>query len=269
MEIKLPYMPDRPAKPRDEGLTMMMDKGLSIRDTENFIESSSEYTDLVKLGFGTAVVTGKILETKIRLYQESKIKVYLGGTLFEAFAIRDMVDDYVKLMERLKLDTAEISDGSMYMHHQQKLDYISRLSKYGTVLSEVGSKQKGVEIPDDVWIEMMKTELATGAWKVIAEARESGTVGIYHNDGTANEELISHITGQIKPGKILWEAPTGKQQVWFVKLLGANVNLGNIAPVDVIPLECLRRGLRGDTFFDFLPDRLKEYRPDSGKYVKI
>jgi phosphosulfolactate synthase len=269
MEIKLPYMPDRPAKPRDEGLTMMMDKGLSIRDTENFIESSSEYTDLVKLGFGTAVVTGKILETKIRLYQESKIKVYLGGTLFEAFAIRDMVDDYIKLLETLKLDTAEVSDGSMYMHHRQKLDYISRLSKYVTVLSEVGSKQKGVEIPDDVWIEMMKTELATGAWKVIAEARESGTVGIYHNDGTANEELISHITGQIKPGKILWEAPTGKQQVWFVKLLGANVNLGNIAPVDVIPLECLRRGLRGDTFFDFLPERLKEYRPDSGKYAKI
>jgi phosphosulfolactate synthase len=269
MEIKLPYMPDRPAKPRDEGLTMMMDKGLSIRDTENFIETSSEHTDLVKLGFGTAVVTEKIIETKIRLYQESKIRVYLGGTLFEAFAIRDMFDDYVKLIERLKLDTAEISDGSMYMPHEQKLDYISRLSKYVTVLSEVGSKQKGVEIPDDVWIEMMKTELATGSWKVIAEARESGTVGIYHNDGTANEELISHITGRIKPDKILWEAPSGKQQVWFVKLLGSNVNLGNIAHVDVVPLECLRLGLRGDTFFDFLPVGLNEYRPDSGKYKKL
>jgi phosphosulfolactate synthase len=269
MEIKLPYIPERPLKPRGEGLTMMMDKGLSIRETENFIESSSEHTDLVKLGFGTAVVTGKIIETKIRLYRESKIRVYLGGTLFEAFIIRDMFDDYLKLIESLKLDTAEISDGSMYMPHKQKLDYISRLSKYVTVLSEVGSKQKGVEIPDDVWIEMMKTELATGAWKVIAEARESGTVGIYHNDGTANEELISQITAQIKPGKILWEAPTGKQQVWFVKLLGANVNLGNIAPVDVIPLECLRRGLRGDTFLDFLPDRFKEYRPDSGKYEKL
>jgi phosphosulfolactate synthase len=269
MEIKLPYMPDRPSKPREEGLTMMMDKGLSVRDAENFIESSSVYTDLVKLGFGTAVVTGKIIETKVRLYQESKIKVYLGGTLFEAFAIRDMFDDYLKLIEKLKLDTAEISDGSMYMPHQQKLDYIRRLSKYVTVLSEVGSKQKGVEIPDDVWIEMMKTELSTGSWKVIAEARESGTVGIYHNDGTANEELISNITGRISPDKILWEAPTGKQQVWFVKLLGANVNLGNIAPVDVIPLECLRCGLRGDTFFDFLPDRFKEFRPDSAKYETL
>ena len=269
MEIKLPYMPDRPAKPREEGLTMMMDKGLSIRDTENFLETSSGHTDLVKFGFGTAVVTAKIIEAKIRLYQEANIKVYLGGTLFEAYAIRDMFNDYVKLIESLKLDTAEISDGSMYMPHDQKLDYIVRLSKYVTVLSEVGSKQKGVEIPDEIWIEMMKTELSAGSWKVIAEARESGTVGIYHNDGSANEDLISHITDQIKPDKILWEAPTGKQQVWFVKLLGPNVNLGNIAPVDVVPLECLRRGLRGDTFFDFLPSSLKDSRPDSGKYKKL
>jgi len=269
MEIKLPYIPERPSKPRENGLTMMMDKGLSIRDAENFIETCSGYTDLVKLGFGTAVVTGNILETKIRLYQEAKVKVYLGGTLFEAFAIRGMVDDYLKLIDKLKLDTAEISDGSMYMPHQQKLDYIRKLSAHVTVLSEVGSKQKGVEIPDDIWIEMMKTELATGSWKVIAEARESGTVGIYHNDGSANEELISHITGKIESGKILWEAPTGKQQVWFVKLLGAGANLGNIAPVDVIPLECLRLGLRGDTFFDFLPAALKEYRPESDKYRNI
>lgn len=269
MEIKLPFMPERPSKPRQNGLTMMMDKGLSVRDVENFVETGAGYTDLVKLGFGTAVVTGKILETKISLYREAGLKVYLGGTLFEAFAIRGMVDDYLKLLDRLKLDTAEISDGSMYMPHHQKLEYIEKLSAHVTVLSEVGSKQKGVEIPDNIWIEMMKTELSTGSWKVIAEARESGTVGIYHNDGSANEELITHITGQIEPGKILWEAPTGKQQVWFVKLMGANVNLGNIAPVDVIPLECLRLGLRGDTFFDFLPAELKEYRPDSDKYKKI
>jgi phosphosulfolactate synthase len=269
MEIKLPYLPERPAKPRDTGLTMMMDKGLSIADAESFCETCAGYTDLVKLGFGTAVVTGAILEKKISIYRQANIRVYLGGTLFEAFAIRGLFDDYLKLIEKLKLDTAEISDGSMYMPHQQKLDYIRKLSKYVTVLSEVGSKQKGVEIPDDVWIEMMKTELTTGSWKVIAEARESGTVGIYHNDGSANEELISHITAQVEPGKILWEAPTGKQQVWFVKLRGANVNLGNIAPVDVIPLECLRKGLRGDTFFDFLPGELKEYKPDSEKYKKI
>lgn len=262
-------MPDRLLKPREKGLTMMMDKGLSIRDVENFIETSAAYTDLVKLGFGTAVVTDHIIEIKIKLYQEANIKAYLGGTLFEAFVIRGMFDDYIELVEKLKLDTAEISDGSMYMPHQQKLDFISKLSKYVTVLSEVGSKQKGVEIPDDIWIEMMKTELAAGSWKVIAEARESGTVGIYHNDGSANEELISNITSRIEASKILWEAPTGKQQVWFIKLQGANVNLGNIAPVDVIPLECLRRGLRGDTFFDFLPEKLREYRPDSAKYKEL
>ncbi len=269
MEIKLPYIPERPSKQREIGLTMMMDKGLSIRDVESFVETCSGYTDLVKLGFGTAVVTAPILETKIKLYREANIKVYLGGTLFEAYAIRGMFDDYLKLIDKLKLDTAEVSDGSMYMPHQQKLDYIRKLSAHVTVLSEVGSKQKGIEIPDEIWIEMMKTELTAGSWKVIAEARESGTVGIYHNDGSANEELISHIASQIESGKILWEAPTGKQQVWFVKLLGVNVNLGNIAPIDVIPLECLRRGLRGDTFFDFLPAEMKEYRPDSGKYKKI
>ncbi|MBN2273404.1 MAG: phosphosulfolactate synthase [Bacteroidales bacterium] len=269
MEIKLPYMPDRPEKPRKNGITMMMDKGLSIREVENFIETAGKYADIVKLGFGTAIVTTDLIETKIRLYQEAKIKVYLGGTLFEVFAIRGMFDEYLKLLEKLKLDTAEISDGSMYMPHEQKLDYIRKLSRYVTVLSEVGSKQKGVEIPDEIWIAMMKTELAEGSWKVIAEARESGTVGIYHKDGSANEELISHITGQIDSEKILWEAPTGKQQVWFIKLLGAAVNLGNIAPVDIIPLECLRLGLRGDTFFDFLPDELKNYRPDSDKYKAL
>jgi phosphosulfolactate synthase len=269
MEINLPYLPDRTEKPRENGLTMMMDKGLSIREVENFIETSANYTDLVKLGFGTSVVTTNILESKIMLYQEAKIRVYLGGTLFEAFAIREMVEDYLKLVERLRLDTAEVSDGSMYMPHDQKLGFISKLSKYVTVLSEVGSKQKGVEIPDNIWIEMMKTEIETGSWKVIAEARESGTVGIYHNDGSANEELIIHITRQIDASKILWEAPSGKQQVWFMKLLGASVNLGNIAPVDVIPLECLRLGLRGDTFFDYLPDKFKEYKPDSGKYKHL
>jgi phosphosulfolactate synthase len=269
MDIKLPYLPDRQSKPRENGLTMMMDKGMGIREVESFIETSARYTDLVKLGFGTSVVTSPILETKIKLYQDAGIKVYLGGTLFEAFAIRGMVDEYLKLIGRLKLDTAEVSDGSMYMEHHRKIDYINLLSRHVTVLSEVGSKQKGVDIPDAVWIEMMKTELAAGSWKVIAEARESGTVGIYHADGSANEELIKNITQQIENGKILWEAPTGKQQVWFIKLLGHNVNLGNIAGADVVPLECLRLGLRGDTFFDFLPPGLREFRPDSGKYKHL
>jgi phosphosulfolactate synthase len=268
MNINLPFLPERPAKPRNIGLTMMMDKGLSTREAENFIENNARYTDLVKLGFGTSVVSSNV-EKKINIYQQAAIKVYLGGTLFEAFIVRNMFDEYVKLAQQLKLTTIEVSDGSMYMHHSQKVDYINRLSKHFTVLSEVGSKQKGVEIPDEVWVEMMKTELDAGAWKVIAEARESGTIGIYHSDGSANLHLINLINKKIDASSVLWEAPTGKQQAWFIKLLGANVNLGNIASNDVIPLECLRLGLRGDTFFDFLPENLMNQRPDSEKYHSL
>ena len=265
MSIYLPHLPERPAKPRNSGITMMMDKGLSTREAENFLENNAQYTDLVKLGFGTSVVCSNV-EQKIELYHNADIKVYFGGTLFEAFVIRNMFDDYLKLIQKLKLTTVEVSDGSMYMHHSRKLEYIHKLSKDFTVLSEVGSKQKGVEIPNEVWVEMMKTEIDAGAWKVIGEARESGTTGIYHSDGSANVDLVNLINSRLDASAILWEAPTGKQQAWFIKLLGPNVNLGNIAYNDVIPLECLRLGLRGDTFFDFLPSGLNEMKPDSEKY---
>ena len=143
MDIKLPFLPERPAKPRNSGLTMMMDKGLSTTEVQNFIENCAPYTDLVKLGFGTSVFTSNV-EKKIELYHNANIRVYLGGTLFEAFIIRNMFDEYVNLVQKLKLTTVEVSDGSMYMHHSQKLDFIGRLSKHFTVLSEVGSKVKGV-----------------------------------------------------------------------------------------------------------------------------
>jgi phosphosulfolactate synthase len=268
MSIILPHLPERPGKPRNNGITMMMDKGLSTREAENFLENNAKHTDLIKLGFGTSVVCSNV-ELKIELYHKADIRVYFGGTLFEAFVIRNMFEEYLELAKKLKLTTVEVSDGSMYMHHSQKLEYISKLSKHFTVLSEVGSKQKGVEIPDEVWVKMMKTELDAGAWKVIAEARESGTTGIYHSDGSANTGLINLINKELDSTAILWEAPTGKQQAWFIKLLGPNVNLGNIASNDVIPLECLRLGLRGDTFFDFLPSELVELKPDSEKYHQL
>jgi phosphosulfolactate synthase len=160
---------------------MMMDKGLGMNEVKNFIEMNGPYTDLVKLGFGTAVVSSN-LEEKIRLYQQANIRTYFGGTLFEAFVIRNKFDDYLKLLQQYGLDTVEVSDGSMYMHHSDKISYIKRLARHFKVLSEVGSKQKGVEIPDATWVEMMKAELNAGSWKVIAEARES-TTGIYHSDG--------------------------------------------------------------------------------------
>lgn len=265
MQITLPYLPERSSKPRSTGLTMMMDKGLSTGEAENFIEMNAHLTDLIKLGFGTSVASPRI-ERKISLYKEANIQTYLGGTLFEAFVIRDMFEDYIRLVDKLGLTTVEVSDGSMYLHHSDKLKFISRLSKQFRVLSEVGSKQKGVEIPDEVWVEMMKSELDAGAWKVIGEARESGTTGLYHADGSSNVQLISLINAKLRASDILWEAPTGKQQAWFIKLIGSEVNLGNIAPNDVIPLETLRLGLRGDTFFDFLPSSLKEKRPDSELY---
>lgn len=255
MNFNLPHIPERPSKPREKGITMMMDKGMSLREAENFISASGHLTDLVKLGFGTSFISNNLQE-KIKLYQDANIKVYLGGTLFEAFIVRNMFDDYRKLLDKLKLNTAEVSDGSLEMDHDKKCEYINILSKQATVLSEVGSKEEGIIIHPAKWIKMMTKELEAGSWKVIAEARESGNVGIYHRDGKAHTLLIDKILSKVPAEKIMWESPQKPQQVWFIKLLGANVNLGNIAPNDVISLETLRLGLRGDTFFHFLPKEL-------------
>jgi phosphosulfolactate synthase len=254
---ELPFIPERPAQPRNSGLTMMMDKGLSLRQAEDFLSVSGKYTDLIKLGFGTSFLTPN-LEQKIKLYHEAGMKVYLGGTLFEAFIIRNMFDDYRKLLDKLKLECAEVSDGSIEMPHDKKCEYINKLSKDRTVLSEVGSKEAGIIIHPAMWTTMMNAELQAGSWKVIAEARESGNVGIYRSNGNAHTLLINKILSKVKKDDILWEAPQKAQQVWFLKLLGHNANLGNIAYDDVIPLETLRVGLRGDTFFSHLPDKLKQ-----------
>ncbi len=255
MNFKLPYIPKRESQPRENGLTMMMDKGLSWRETENFIDASAHLTDLVKLGFGTSYVT-KDLQQKIKLYQDAGLKTYFGGTLFEAFIVRGMFDDYRKLLDQFKVDTCEVSDGSMRLNHAEKCKYITALAKDYRVLSEVGSKEEGIFISPAKWISMMKGELEAGAWKVIAEARESGTVGIYRPNGTAHVSLVNKIIANVKVENILWEAPQKSQQIWFIKQFGSNVNLGNIAPFEVIPLECLRLGLRGDTFFDALPKEI-------------
>ncbi|MBD77682.1 MAG: phosphosulfolactate synthase [Crocinitomicaceae bacterium] len=257
MNFTLPFIPERPAKPRDNGLTMMMDKGLSIREVENFIDKSGMLTDIVKLGFGTSYVTNSLKE-KIKLYHEANLKVYVGGTLFEAFLVRDKIDDYIKLMNELGLETCEVSDGSISIEHDKKCELIQRLSKDFTVLSEVGSKEEGIFISPGKWISMMTKELQAGSWKVIAEARESGNVGIYRPNGTAHTLLVNKILAAVDKDDIMWEAPKKPQQVWFIKLLGANANLGNIGPDEVIPLETLRLGLRGDTFFSYLPENIVE-----------
>lgn len=256
MNFDLDFIPDRPSQPREEGITMMMDKGLSIREVENFIDSSANYTDLVKLGFGTSYLTNNLTE-KIKLYKDAGMKVYLGGTLFEAFIVRNKFEDYIRLINDFGLNTVEVSDGSIYIHHDVKCEYISKLSEHATVLSEVGSKDADVLIPPHKWIEMIQKELEAGSWKVTAEAREGGNVGIFRNSGEIRSDLIEEINRKIEPSDILWEAPKKAQQVWFIKFLGANVNLGNIASNEIIPLECLRLGLRGDTFFQFLPKEMQ------------
>lgn len=265
MNFSLPHIPERTKQPRNNGITMMMDKGLSLREAEDFIQANGHLTDIVKFGFGTAYVTAN-LEEKLRLYRSAGLKPYFGGTLFEAFYARGRFEDYLRLLDKYDLDLAEISDGSIIINHNEKLELIHRLAKTRTVLSEVGSKDSGILISPGRWIKMMSSELEAGSWKVIAEGREAGNVGVFRPNGTAHTMLINKIIAKVKPEDILWEAPQKNQQVWFIKLFGANVNLGNIAPNEVIPLECLRLGLRGDTFFEFLPEdyaqRLKQVDSD-------
>ena len=253
MNFPLTHVPERTSGKRDFGLTMMMDKGLSLKESEHFIESSAPFTDLVKFGFGTALIT-RDLKEKVKLYKSAGLKPYFGGTLFEMFYVRGEFDAYRKFVSESGLGNVEVSDGTIKMDHEEKLECITTLAKDFEVLSEIGSKVKGVELSNEVWVSQMKTELESGAWKVIAEARESGTIGIYKSDGSANRELIDDIMKEISVDDVLWEAPNKAQQTMFIQLVGPNVNLGNIAPNEVVSLEALRCGMRGDTFFDVLPE---------------
>jgi phosphosulfolactate synthase len=259
MNFKLTHIPDRAQKPREKGVTMMMDKGLSLKETENFIEASAHLTDIVKFGFGTAFVTPNIKE-KVKLYKDAGIRTYFGGTLFEAFYVRNQMDDFKRLIDQVGMDLLEVSDGSVIIPHDEKCELISRFAKDYTVMSEVGSKEAGIIISHAKWIKMMTNELEAGSWKVIAEGRESVSVGIFRPNGKPHTMLVNKIISKVKPENILWEAPVKNQQVWFINLFGADVNLGNIAHNDMIPLECLRVGLRGDTFFNYLPEEIVNTR---------
>lgn len=251
MHYFLTDVPERTQKPREKGYTMAMDKGLSIREVEDFLSVSGDYVDIVKLGWATSYVTPN-LEHKLKVYQEAGIPVYFGGTLFEAFIVRDQFDDYRKVLDKYNMPFAEVSDGSIELNHDKKCEYIRQLKEQVTVLSEVGSKDAEKIIPPYQWIDLMQKELDAGAWKVIGEARESGNVGLFRSSGEVRSGLVQEILTKIPSEKIIWEAPQKAQQVYFIKLIGTNVNLGNIAPNDVIPLETIRLGLRGDTFDHFL-----------------
>ncbi len=247
MNFNLSQIPERILKPRGHGITMVMDKGLSLRESEDLVSGSSPHIDIVKLGFGTAYVTPN-LRQKIEVYQAAGLAVYFGGTLFEAFLVRNQFNDYLSLLKDYNIQHMEVSDGSINIPHAEKCGYIEKMTQYGTVFSEVGSKDAAHIIPPYKWIELMRGELEAGSTYVIAEAREAGTVGIYRGTGEVREGLVQEILTQIPAEKIIWEAPQKAQQLYFLELIGCNVNLGNIAPSEVIALEAMRIGLRGDTF---------------------
>jgi len=251
MHYFLTDIPERTQKPREKGYTMAMDKGLSVRQAEDFISVCGDYVDIVKLGWATSYVTPN-LDEKLNVYREAGIPFYFGGTLFEAFIVRNQFDAYRKVLDKYNMPFAEVSDGSIELDHDLKCEYIQKLKGQVTVLSEVGSKDAEKIIPPYKWIELMQKELDAGAWKVIGEAREAGNVGLFRSTGEVRSGLVQEILTKIPFEKIIWEAPQKAQQVFFIKLMGANVNLGNIAPEEVIPLETIRLGLRGDTFDHFL-----------------
>ena len=239
-------LPDRPAKPRQIGLTHVLDKGASLAEIEGLFAACGDYVDIVKLGWGTSYVTRNLRE-KLALYASLGVPVVLGGTLMEVAITQGRIDDYRRWVSELGLTHVEVSDGSIVLDHDEKLALIASLAKEFTVLSEVGSKDTAAVVAPYRWVSAIETELQAGAWKVITEARETGTAGLYRPDGEIRTGLVDEIVHTIDPTRLLFEAPQKAQQVWFIKMFGPNVNLGNIHPEEVIPLETLRLGLRSDT----------------------
>jgi phosphosulfolactate synthase len=239
-------LPERSAKPRERGITHVLDSGLSLAQVDGLVEVAGPSVDIVKLGWGTALATGN-LEAKLTRYAAHGIPVVLGGTLTELAIARDRLDAMVEWVRSLGLRHVEISDGTIELAHEEKLAMIERLAGEFVVLSEVGSKDEQEILAPYRWVELIQAELAAGAWKVIAEARESGTVGLYRSTGEVRMGLVDEIAHAVDPDRLIFEAPRKEQQVWFVRRFGPEVNVGNIAPADVLSLETLRLGLRSDT----------------------
>jgi phosphosulfolactate synthase len=244
-------VPTRESKPRNRGLTHVIDKGLNLRDIEGLFDTAGEFVDIVKFGWGTSYVTNN-LEKKISLYRSLETPVVCGGTLFEAVFARDRLDDFKSWLVENRFSHVEISDGTLDIPRDRKLELIAEFARDFTVLSEVGSKDSDVVYAPYQWVDWMKEELEAGSWKVITEAREGGTAGIFRKDGDMRTGLIDEIAHGIEVDELIFEAPTKASQAWFVKHFGPNVNLGNIPPEEVIPLETLRLGLRGDTLKEML-----------------
>jgi len=233
-------------KPRDHGITHVIDRGLSVADVDGLLEVAGDSVDIVKLGWGTALVSAN-LKPKLERYRSRGIPVVLGGTLTEIAIRQGRVDGLVAWLRELGLRHVEISDGTITLDADVKRELIERLSREFIVLAEVGSKDADFIMAPYIWVEQIERDLAAGAWKVIAEARESGTAGIYRANGEVRTGLIDEIVHSIDKERLIFDAPLQKQQVWLLKQFGTECNLGNIAPADVLSLETLRLGLRSDT----------------------
>ena len=240
-------LPARPPKPRDRGLTFAIDRGMSLAEVDALMEVAGDAVDLVKLGWGTALVTGN-LEPKLARLREHGVPACVGGTITE-LAIRDgRVDELADWLRRLEIDVVEVSDGTIDISTEDKCALIRRLAGEGfTVVSEVGSKDDTEIMAPYRWVEQIEAELEAGSWKVICEARESGTAGIARPDGELRQGLIDEIAHAVDPAQVIFEAPQKDQQVVLIRRFGADVNLGNIPPADVLALETMRLGLRSDT----------------------
>jgi phosphosulfolactate synthase len=226
---------------------------MSVAQVDGLLEVAGELVDVVKLGWGTALVTAN-LQPKLARYEAAGIPVVLGGTLTELAIRQGRVDGLIEWLRELGLKHVEVSDGTISLEPAVKRELIERLAREFTVLAEVGSKDADFIMAPYVWVEQIERDLLAGAWKVIAEARESGTAGIYRADGEVRSGLIDEIVHAIDPDRLIFEAPKREQQVWLLSHLGSECNLGNIAPADVIALETLRLGLRSDTVERFALD---------------
>ena len=253
-------VPTRSPKPRVQGLTHVIDKGMSLADIEGLFDTAGEYVDIVKLGWGTSYVTNN-LEKKIALYRSFETPVVCGGTLFEAVVARDKLEEYKSWLAANRLAHVEVSDGTIDLPRGRKVELIAELAQDFVVLSEVGSKDAEVVYPPYQWVEWIREDLDAGAWKVIAEGRESGNAGIYRPSGDMRTGLIDEIVHEVDVSNVVFEAPGTPAQAWFVQRFGPEVNLGNVPPEEVIPLETLRLGLRSDTLREvLLGDRARSCR---------
>lgn len=249
-------LPHRSSKPRERGVTHVLDKGMSTRATQNLLDHVGRLVDIVKVGWGIAYVDPHV-RARVSAYRAADVTVSLGGTLLEIAAAQGRVDELCRWASDVGVTTIEVSNGLGLIEHGRKIELVAQLSRDFVVAAEAGSKDSAVTVEPDRWVREMCEDLEAGATWVIAEGRESGTVGLYHSDGTVRETLVDRLLAELPVDRIIFEAPNKAQQAWFVRSLGPEVNLGNIAPDDVLPLETLRLGLRADTALSVVPVGLR------------